>query len=76
MLCCPAHRYKGSGKTFYLATDNADFQIRQHSADEAVTAATPIDASRQELIGKMLWEQQAAVEDARADADGMTGVQV
>jgi hypothetical protein len=75
-------RYKGSGKTFYLAAEQADLQIRQQPADKgaaaaAVTAATPLDPERQEMLSKLWWEQQAAVEDARADAaDNLKGVQV
>jgi hypothetical protein len=74
------NRYSGSGKTFYLAAEQADLQMRQQPSGKnaaAVTAATPLDADRQEMLGKMWWEQQAAVDDARVDhADKLNGVQV
>lgn len=75
-------RYTGSGKTFFLAAEQGDLQMRQQptgkaAAAAAVTAATPLDAERQEMLGKMWWEQQAAVDDARVDAaDKLKGVQV
>jgi hypothetical protein len=73
-------RYKGSGKTFYVAAEQADLQIRQQPSAKdaaAVSAATPLDAERQEMLSKMWWEQQAAVDDARVDqADDLKGVQV
>jgi hypothetical protein len=72
-------RYSGSGKTFYLAAEQADLQMRQQPSGNAaaVTAATPLDAERQELLIKLWWEQQAAVDDARVDhAEQLKGVQV
>jgi hypothetical protein len=72
--------YTGSGKTFYLAAEQADLQIRQQPSGKgaaAVTAVTPLDAERQEMLSKMWWEQQAAVDDARVDqANELKGVQV